>query len=245
MIHLVSIQLIICLLTPASHPAASHVYADNYIDRSLSIVIRDQSARIEYSVAMNDTTIRRLIKEWRSPSVFRSKDGKRLSESRIAAAPHVAGERKEKTAMNRSPENAPPAAAEEFKNDATLVAEFRKLLTEHLAKDLLVTCHDQPVTIREINPDTPPRHHMSATVQFEFTLPAKKVVDLSVVDSNFSQCDGGARYALKVGGNLVLANSNVAPILVRADRVEFAELSETAREQACKIKAQIVRTRRP
>ena len=86
---------------------------------------------------------------------------------------------------------------------------------------------------------------MSATVQFEFTLPAEKVVDLSVVDSNFAQFGGGARYALKVGGNLVLAKSNVAPILVRADRIEFADLSQAAREQAGKIKAQIVQTRQP
>lgn len=240
MIHLVFGHLIICLLTPASQPAAPHVYADNYIDRSVSIVIRDQTARIEFSVAMNDTTIRRLMQQWQSPPMSEEPDSRASSTSKNLEESQAVVP-KEETATNRLPKD----ASNEFANDSKLVAEFRKVVATHIAKDLLVTFEKEPVTIREVNPDTPPRHHMSATVQFEFDLPASKIVDLSVVDSNFSNFDGGARYALKVGGNLVMSKSNVAPILVRADRIEFADLSKSARAQVCKIKAQIVQPRQP
>ena len=241
--QLLLIQFNISLLVLAALPANTpHVYPDNYIERSVSVVIRDDTARIEYSLAMNDTTIQRLIQQWQSPDEKSEKINQPSNAETSSQESFDSGDAETKTDSPRSVQDGPKSDEDDFANDANLVAEFRKLVAEKVAADIRVKCNDQSVVIQEVNPDLPPRYHTTVTMQFEFKLPAEKLVDLSITDSNFSQYDGEARYALKVGGKLVLTKSNVAPILVRAKRIEFADLTESDRAQACQITAQIVRT---
>ena len=244
--HLLLIYSIICFIAaPLPTAAARHVYPDNYIDRTLSVLVRNRTVQIEYSVALNDATIECLIRQWKSPSLSAESERQTSSLNQSFEAKAATNQPAAIPAPSGTELNVSPASEETFENDAELVAAFRKLVAEKISKGLHVTCKGKPITIREINRDLPAAYHMSVTVQFEFTLPADKATDLSIADDNFLRFDGGARYALKAAGNAVLTRSNVAPILVRAKRIEFADLPQDTRREACLINAQIVQTQGP
>lgn len=245
--HSFLFYLIACL-TAAICPSAAeppHVYPDNYIDRTVSVLVRNRTVKIEYSVALNDATIERLIREWQFSSSSTETDRQASSADQPTSAIAATVKSSSGPAPEGTAKDASRDAEETFENDAELVAKFRKLVAEKLARGLHVNCEGKLLAIREIKRDLPAAYHMSVTVQFEFTLPTDKVTDLQISDDNFTRFDGCVRYALKAVGNSVLTRSNVAPILVRAKRIEFADLSEEARRESCFINAQIVQAQKP
>ncbi len=196
-------------------------------------------------MALNDVTIERLIREWQASPSSTETDRQASSLDRPTSATAANVKSSSGPAPNGTATDASRDAKETFENDAELVTKFRKLVAEKLARGLHVNCEGQLLAIREIKQELPAAYHMSVTVQFEFTLPTDKVTDLQISDDNFTRFDGCARYALKAVGNAVLTRSNVAPILVRAKRIEFADLSEEARRESCFINAQIVQAQKP
>ncbi|MEL7498238.1 MAG: hypothetical protein AAFN77_11550 [Planctomycetota bacterium] len=75
-----------------------------------------------------------------------------------------------------------------------------------------------------------------------------KQIELKLIDQLFKDSDGAVRYALKTKGKAMIAKSNVAPILVRAERMELAKLltdvesqhRQSTLEQAMTIDATIL-----
>ncbi|MEZ6096657.1 MAG: hypothetical protein R3C03_20910 [Pirellulaceae bacterium] len=88
------------------------------------------------------------------------------------------------------------------------------------------------------------QHHVSAVVVFEFEIEtaADSLTQhsLKVFDQSFKGMDGAIRLAAKCQGNAMLRSSNVKPIIVRADRVDFSELSEDERIEKTTIQTDIL-----
>ncbi len=227
MVGLLLLQTILAAIGPV--PAPLHKFPDGYIDRSVSVIVRDQTATIEYSAGMNDETMRQILEKWQSNS-----PAEKSNANESKAFPDRNTESKQqpatKTDLTNPEQDTPESTSqrvsgnalvddtdEEFvKNDAQLMTEFQKLAAAKLKQNLKIACQNKPLNLKQVNVYVPAKRHMSLTIQFEFTLPPSGPNNLSIVDENFESFDGAVRYSLKGMGNAILASSNVAPILVRA-----------------------------
>lgn len=227
------IQLLLNISIMTATPL--HVFPDGYIDRAVAVVIRDQEIQIEYSAAMNDQTISDILTRWQStpdnaadrmPGKNNQNSNKRPRQSSSIPLPEDGDE-------------------EDFKNDAQLMEKIQQAAAKQVPQELEVRVNGQPIKLRLAEDVPPVRHHMSFTLAFrgellEENASEKQTLQLEVRDRSFFDFDGGVRYALKTTGRAILINSNVAPILVRAERQELAELEEEKRQQLTTIDATLV-----
>ena len=84
-----------------------------------------------------------------------------------------------------------------------------------------------------------PKHHYDFVITLTCELSRFDEIELLVRDMNFMKLEGSARYALKSSGNSIISSSNVAPIIVRAKRMQLDGLKPDERHNSCKIKATI------
>jgi hypothetical protein len=236
--------------------AALHVFPEGYVDRTLGVVVRDRTVCIEYSIGMNDDTMQLVMNHWQASVVPRkaapetdpSSDGE-ITSDQATSSPAIdsSSSGTSNAPLNSRPLKPSPDSAneefadEEFANDQQLAAEFRAMAIAHLSKNLIVSCNGKRLIMSPTSGPPRLRRHMSVTVEYEAILPPEtSPVDLSISDENMQNLDGAIRLSLKASGQSVLTRSNVAPILVRAERVELGNLDDSSRQQAQTIKAQIV-----
>ncbi len=226
-----------------------HVFPDGYIDRAMSVVIRDDEVCIEYSAAMNDNTIRELLDDWQQKPESPAGPPIREDDSQTAFNPKPAPSDVPTGSEEKTTPDSSEANQEDFKNDAELLQLLQDRAVAEIAKNLAISYQGKPLNLERPTEVPPARYHMSVTLQYKLKLPEpgpgeKQPQALSIVDRNFDRFDGAVRYSLKAGGNCLLTNSNVAPILVRSERIELAGLNEENREQAKTIQAKILQLNR-
>ena len=65
-------------------------------------------------------------------------------------------------------------------------------------------------------------------------------VDLREIDdAAFTTLDGAVRYACKARHGALVTQSNCAPIILRADRIEFSKLIGKSRKDVCSINPKV------
>ncbi len=164
-----------------------------------------------------------------------------LAES--APKPDEFGTVKKSSAVPQRPvEPARDGEGEEDDNpiQQQLLAELQSLGPEQIARGVVVTCDGKPLKIRNVTADLAPRHPFVLVVKFEFEIPATKSAILEIKDQNFREQTGAVRYAIKALGNLMLVKSDAAPIIIRAKRLELAELSKKETISKTSISAQLL-----
>ena len=253
-VAIVSFVLMHVILSTKSE---AHEFEDGFVERSMAVVIRDDIARVEYSIGLNPKTKDQLIKFWTSHA------------------------RRPSTTPNEATlgETSPVASSESV--------DFLKLAGDQVSRRLRVAINDDLVTPRLISSLASSRHHVDVTVTMEFAISLDRVTVPTVIEiadrnffpSNFLNLSvtekphgvmeqdsggqfreelradnsapnetqlrpapfGGAfRYAIKAKGGAVLNRSNVASILIRAKRQLDANFSEAELDDAYKIKAEVV-----
>jgi hypothetical protein len=103
---------------------------------------------------------------------------------------------------------------------------FQELAKTHVVKNLKITCDKKMVEASQIKIGPPPRHPFYLVLEFEFDVPASGSFDLEISDLNFLQKTGARRDALKTRGKAMILNSNVAPTIIRAKRIEITKPGE-------------------
>lgn len=222
----------LCLVLPGQAPlaVAPHQYADGFIERSLALVIRDQRAYGEYSVGLNTATAALVEARWRQHAAPESA----ADEGAFPVAP-AAG--------------VPGDGVGEHLTDPQTIDRLGQIASPWILDHLKVSCNQQPVKLEKVTVEPAARHPFSFTIRFEIPLSvdapdkatsgAHQVVQLSLDDRLFSEKTGAVRYALKGTGRAMILQSNVAPILVRAERTELETLSDTERDVATRIEARL------
>ena len=234
-----------CVLLFPAGAAEGHEFEDGFIERSVAVVVRDNIARLEYSLGLNPNTRQQLIEFWQS------------------------SDRKE-SSVNEQIETEADATSSEQE-----AVDFFQLAAKHLRRRLEIRVNDHRVIPKIISALGSPRHHVDVTVTLEFDLPpAEPLVPtpIEIADRNFLRAPtnnavtekndtevrlkekpkpaplkqirplpapwgGGFRYAFKTAGSTVLSSSNVASILIRADRHLDADLTAAQLDTALKMKA--------
>ncbi|MFK7767909.1 MAG: hypothetical protein AB8B55_11860 [Mariniblastus sp.] len=281
----------------------SHILEDGFVERTVEVVVRDDVARVEYSVGLNERTMLQLLAGWDVESAKRAlelSDGVSTSknyapddESAQAKGKIDSGEKstpKQESDLSQlskasadasttdAPAVQPPGPANSKSNsalpvpkttkvpnskntatddssvenattnepkepaiDAKTLALFAKIAPSKIKNGLKITCDGKPIKVSSLSLDAAPRHPFNLKVVFELSVPKStaETVQLIFQDENFAKQTGAVRYALKTKGNAMLMRSNVAPIIIRAQRVELAGLSSEQREQKTKIIARL------
>ncbi|MCH2182777.1 MAG: hypothetical protein MK108_12295 [Mariniblastus sp.] len=188
------------VLTVQASRCAAHEIPDNFVERSLSIVVRDNTALLTYRAGLNIDTMRVAMQRWGCPA----------------------------------------AEFAENLSDQALTENFRLVAFGRIANGLKISLDGEPVHLQQVDCEPSPRHHFSLVARYELSLGKPgKPIDLELVDENFGDYDGAVRYSLKAMGTAMVLRSSVAPIIVRAERHELADLPPGKRAEVCRIKARL------
>jgi len=280
------VSLAVWIFGGLSEPVGAHEYEDGFVERSLTITIRDGVGYGEYQIGLNAKTasqvlelaerLRQQIVLARGTRQQPSTAGEIASAAKASTEPmaqqspsvtkpeavlvgDVAGQDMspkegalQEVAPNRMPNQKVSAGVGEHLTDLATIKRFGELQEHWFAGKLKLARNGQPVALTKVVVEPAGRHPFSVVVKFQFSVAEKQTaeqegkadreketraaseadstkngaVDFQVADGLFSEYHGATRYALRSRGSTMLLQSNVAPVLVRADRVEIARGAE-------------------
>ena len=266
-------------LAKASPTPKIHVYKNGFVERSFSVVVRDDRVNCEYLIGLNDWTAQALLQAAREEKANRADVENQNDSNDAAVGDSRTADGKDKVKKSTLPlkKNDEPVDEGEHLTDPGTIKELAGLSEFWFSEKLGVTCDDQNVKLQKLSVSADARHPYSIIVRFEFDLmsadapdndsadkgaqaePQKskavvgktaqasdkgssvpRTVELKIMDEVFPDDDGAIRYALKTKGSAMVARSNVAAILVRAERIELGKLDKVERKQATILSAKII-----
>ena len=202
----------------AAIPTFAHELPDNFLEKTLAVIVRDRSVQIEYSLGVNDRTLADLVKIWRREETVRTQ----TTDSNPGAA------------------NVPDAAnSDDSPTEPELADQFRQLAFDKIADQLKVLIDGKAIRLEKVSVESTPMHHVSISARFSFSIPDRESMKLLIDDQCFKNLDGASRYSLKAMGSALIIRSNVAPIIIRAPRHELAKLTMEQRSKVSRIEANI------
>lgn len=257
--------LAICMVTPRSiNRLWAHEFADGHVERAVSFVVRDRKGFVEYGVGCNPHTMAALLNKWRANDKALTEAELHDSPEQSGAihspatpvitSAKTAGENpaatdfdtkmstsEELSVKNKLSPTDPgksltrPLTAQELEIEKA----FQTAVLTEIAKQFEITCNGVRVNLTPHSVELSPRHHVNALAKLEFDLPPADRIRLVAHDLVFPDNGGAGRYALKPKGSTMLLRSNVAPILVRADRIDLNGLSPEMRAQKTTVDCEL------
>lgn len=194
--------------------AAAHELEDGFVERAIGVQVRDRTVLIEYWIGMNPLTMSRYLDsaDRRSPQ---PESGPGSSEQ--------------------------PSIEKKFSEEETRLIEDQliKSLQQQISREFRVRVNQQDVvpTIQSIEKSA--KHHFNLVANLSIELPAGEQLELQMRDLNFRAQPGAIRTAFKASGAAMILQSNVAPILVRAERQLLDGLPALDRQKAAEINVKI------
>ncbi len=133
------------------------------------------------------------------------------------------------------------AASENPSNLATFSSE----LGTRLPAALNVTIDGKALEAEIVEARPGGQHHVSCYVQLKYKLPKNTSTsaitqNLKFVDNSFAEMDGAIRLACKAQGETMLRESNVASLIVRAERYVLTELTDEERQKRLSISSKLL-----
>ena len=260
----------------------AHVYEDGFVERSLTITIRDGVGYGEYRIGLNVKTAGQILElsEQLSEKDVRPKslqdqpnaadhqahrrttqpvtspknlNTSKASDSNKTADANKANDSSKATVPQVSPPKLDTAGSGEHLTDLATIKRFGDLRQQWFTDHLKLSSDGQAIPLSKVSVEPAGRHPYSVLVKFQFSfdeeredagLPVDKeshvqseqntavagVVNFRVTDDLFAGHSGATRYSLRARGTTMLLQSNVAPVLVRAERIEINQ-NATSREK--------------
>ena len=275
-----SVSLVVWLFAGSQGLVSAHEYEDGFIERSLTITIRDGVGYGEYQIGLNSKTAKQIIELAEQQEIVpqqtnevevapsglpaREKSTQAVIEKEMEAGSGIPTKPtlKESSPTQDSVKGSAPLSVGEHLTDLATIKRFGELRQHWFADRLNLTNDGLPIELSKVSVEPAARHPFSVLVKFQFLLGAKKtiekrtqrlssteagtagggvtvaegnsvsadteskplgnrVVAFKVTDRLFSDYHGATRYALRARGSTMLLQSNVAPVLVRAERAEL------------------------
>lgn len=258
---------ILSLLMAATFAPTPHEFEAGFVERTMSIVVRNNTAYMEYSIGLNQATVEELLQDWERNETTASKPTDSKTPQSKSAQP--VGNRDlpvtspltttQKPDLNSQNTDKPSDSANDSSGIASdtipdeptvgsheitpkVMKRFRKLALAEIPKRIGATLDGQEIVFEKITEGIAPRHPFTMQILLQFQIPDSKPSQthaLRILDENFTKQTGAVRYSLKTTGRAMLMQSNVAPILVRSERVELKEFSAEQRKKLTCIDARI------
>jgi hypothetical protein len=203
---------------------------DDYVERTLAVIVRGREVSIEFCVGVNERTLRKML--------TRGLQDNSLEPDSLEKKNALASGRDQSTAVDVSlPIAAKPLTSLDLEQ---LHERLRRTYFNKLLDDLRVTVNNQESELTKVSIEQSARHHFSWVAKYAFQIPSgQKMFDLTIQDNSFPEYNGAVRYALKATGSAMVLKSNVAPIIVRSKRFELANLNADERSATCRISASL------
>lgn len=129
---------------------------------------------------------------------------------------------------------------EEYENENDLTNRFCDEIRQRLLEKFELRLDDQPIDLEVTSVDPFAEHHKTAVMRLNAQIPEGVTGgQLTFQDTSFMKLDGAVRYAIKGRGITLVTKSNVAPIIIRAERVELGTMDAEQRQAACLIDAKL------
>ncbi len=223
----------ICALLTLGVSPSPHKFENGFVERTMSVIVRSDTAYVEYSVGLNEPTLIDVLSEWKAESNPEATSAPQSGKARPTSRNQSQSTSSESIEIAKSdqptqsdsdsgtPESAVDLPGETLNQsddsashtiDDNMLEEFRKLSLAEIPRRLAITLDGQPVVVNSVSEGVAPRHPYTLSIKFQFKIPETKSSDLHIADSNFSQQTGAVRYALKASGDAMLLRSNVAPV---------------------------------
>jgi len=288
-----SVYCLVGLFVGMSATVCAHVYEDGYVERSLTITIRDGVGYGEYQIGLNEKTADQILELAEQLKRKKNQEGVLKRKPSIAGlddqsnapqpiSPTQALDTNEATKANKIaesktgampkpatvPEQRGTVGAGEHLTELATIKRFGELQDQWFTERLKLSSDGQAVKISKLSVEPAARHPYSVLVKFQFSLyknetnqglpvvgerraepktdppakpvvPAARAVDFRVTDQLFAGHSGAVRYALRARGSTMLLRSNVAPVLVRAKRLEINRKTAMDTESSPAIQAKL------
>ena len=268
----------------------AHVYEDGFVERSLTITIRDGIGYGEYKIGLNAKTadqILELAEQLKSkdtppnsrkelPNDTGQQDRLKLSQPALPTKPVDpnqavdSGTAAVKAIESKTKAAEVPALAPEpdtvgsgkHLTDLQTIKRFGDFKQQWFTDHLKLSSDGQTVELSKVSVEPAARHPYSVVVKFQFSLHKKseneaslvagkpsvvpkpdssgQAVDFQVTDGVFAEHAGATRYALRARGATMLLQSSVAPVLVRAERVEVDPKATVTKTSSPTVKAKLI-----
>ena len=279
-----SVSCVVGLFVATQATVCAHVYEDGFVERSLTITIRDGVGYGEYQIGLNAKTANEILQLAKLAEGLKREDtGSKLLKGQTTAVEHpdlskplkpvsspedvdtdqAADPDKTSTPKpTASPQKLTTDDAGEHLTDLATIRQFGELQSQWFTDHLKVSSDGHLVKLTTVVVEPAARHPYSVLVKFQFSLenkdanaglpvvekasvdskpdpPADRVVDFQVSDGLFAGHAGAVRYSLRARGATMLLQSNVAPVLVRAERVEINKKASAGKEKIPAIEAKL------
>ena len=118
--------------------------------------------------------------------------------------------------------------------------EFQRVLLEQLASQMEIEIDGRRKELTGVAVDICPKHHFDFVASYTLRLPVDQTLEIEIADKNFTANESAARFAFKGVGSTMVNRTNVAPIIIRAKRIDFKGMSAEQRLNTCKIVASVI-----
>ena len=217
-------------------PAVAHQFEDGYVERSVAVRIRDRDVRIEYSVGLNDATMKKFMDRWpNDQTLYQKFQSEQIKQN--GKSDQVDSKLNSLDSSTEKPLNLPEDGS--LVNEIELIRAFAKVAAPQLREGLRVLSNKQPIELKLVSATPSSKHHATLETVWTFQLPPNATVDMSVQDTNFLKQPGGIKYSLKTSGTSMTVRSNVAPIQIRSARIVLDSVAVRQRLLAPGIQAGI------
>ncbi|MEM9942814.1 MAG: hypothetical protein AAF939_14720 [Planctomycetota bacterium] len=225
-----------------------HELPDGFVERTMAVIVRDQTAFVEYRIGLNNQTMANLLNEWSNSEKTDSGDPaqKPLDDQTDLEKPGLTTDTEQdqpiadsklfqplqKSKSNSADYKIPSEDEDVHWLDPQKLSQFKSQWRNRIVKKLKVVVSNKPVVIEHIKEGPPTRHPFYASIQFEIPIANRGEVGLKIEDHQFLNQSGAVRYSLKASGIAMILKSNVAPNLVRSKRIELDSLDLKAKIEA-------------
>lgn len=118
--------------------------------------------------------------------------------------------------------------------------KFQRVLQNQLQANMQIQVDGQIEKLDAAGVEICPKHHFDFVVSYKLNLPSDQTLEIMITDRNFMTYESAARFAFKGVGSTIVNRVNAAPIIIRANRIEFKGMSKEDRLDNCKIVASVI-----
>ncbi|MGB1930652.1 MAG: hypothetical protein ACPHO8_15185 [Mariniblastus sp.] len=203
--------------------SSSHRFEDDFVEKTLAIIVRGNKAEITYSIGLNKKTAEKVLSEW-----------SKLDANAVSSETTATPLKTEASEIEIEPNSDSGHAL-----SPELTKKLHEAAGKFITKKLNVKIGNEQLPLKLISTGPAPRHPFAVTIKWELAIPEQKVVDFEIVDNNFLGLKGASRTAIKATGDAMLLQSNTSPILIRAQRKLLDDLTPGERKDEMSIRAKI------
>ncbi len=225
-----SVSLVVWLFAGSQGLVSAHEYEDGFIERSLTITIRDGVGYGEYQIGLNSKTAKQIIELAEQQEIVpqqtnevevapsglpaREKSTQAVIEKEMEAGSGIPTKPtlKESSPTQDSVKGSAPLSVGEHLTDLATIKRFGELRQHWFTDRLNLTNDGLPIELSKVSVEPAARHPFSVLVKFQFLLGAKKTIEKRTQRLSSTEAGTAGGGVTVARANSVAANTESKPL---------------------------------